>query len=321
LSEEQSTKCYQALLEIGVPTDVIVLPLTGGLYLEAMGGPPRCSYWNSTKDSPILEKQRDEYYLAGTSALMVAHLMTKVPNQEEWRLKFDVVYLFQVKLLAQTIRAIDLLCSAHCYGDALTLVRSLHSRAYQVILFSLSPELFDEWLRSPRHEKFLDGHMRAELGNLNIHIFPHLYEQFSEVIHGQFQGLADAGYFEQGLFPKVLPIANMAYVSAKFLMGVIGWAGVCALLQDRGSLALPEELNNLQKLYAFLVKGILIPNRFEHLWTMMAEERHWEKVSKTEVSIGKWFDFDEYKRQLDLFHRRSQPKKLGKKYRSTDTGA
>jgi hypothetical protein len=88
------------------------------------------------------------------------------------------------------------------------------------------------------------------------------------------------------------------------------------LLQDFDGSAVPKEMEEIRRLYAFIREHLLQPARLDHLWTMLAEDRHWEKVSKTETAVAKWFDFDEYQRQLALFHRKGQRKTLGKKYRN-----
>lgn len=306
----------QVLLGLGVPIAAIEIPVSGALYLESVGGPPLSSYWNKV-DPEIISRQRDEFFLVGTTTLAVARCITTLPHQNEWRFSFDIAYLFQIKPLIQAIKSIDILCGARCYSDALSVIRALQSRAQQLVLFSLGPHLFKEWAQNPRHEKFLDGHIRDELSNHGIHVFSYLYDQLSELIHGHLQALSEAGYFEKGCFPEILPVANMVFVSAKFLMGVIGWAGVCALLLDQdGSKEGPTKLKALSAIYSAMLKDILHPGRLDHLWTMIAEDRHWEKAGKETFIVAKLFQFEEYQRQLGLFHRRSQPKFLGKRYRS-----
>lgn len=310
----------QILLGLGVPPEAVEYPLSGALYLEGVGGPSLASFWNEVSPG-LVARQRDEFFLAGTTALAVAMLPRDVPHRNEWRLAFDVAYLFQTKPVVQAIKAVDLLCGARCYSDAFSVIRTLHSRTQQLVLFSLGPHLFDEWLRHPRHEKFLDGHIRDELSNHGIHVFSYLYDQFSEIVHGQFHALSEAGYFEVGLFPEIPAVANMVFVAAKFLFGVIGWTGMCAVLVDQDGVAQrPTQVDALAAIYAAMFRSTLLPARFDHLWTMVAEERHWERAGKDKTIIAKWFLFEEYQRQLQLFHRRVQPKSLGKKYRG-DLGA
>lgn len=311
----------EILLKLGVPPEGVEYPFAGALYLEGVGGPPLSSFWNELSPD-LVARQRDEFFLAGTTALAVAQLPRDIPHRNDWRLSFDVAYLFQTKPLVQAIQAINLFCTARCYSDAFSVIRTLHSRTQQLVLFSLGPHLFDEWLRNPGHEKFLDGHIRGELSNQGIYVFSHLYDQLSEVVHGQLQALSETGYFEKGLFPEIPAVANMVFVAAKFLLGVIGWVGVSAVLVDQDGVAQkPPGIEALTAIYSTMFSNVLRPARFDHLWTMLAEERHWEKAGKDKTIIAKWFQFEEYQRQLRLFHRPGQPKSLGKRYRSTLGGS
>lgn len=57
----------------------------------------------------------------------------------------------------------------------------------------------------------------------------------------------------------------------------------------------------------------MAPNRIEQLFTIMAEDRHIERIGKKKF-VTRLFDFEEYQRQLSLFHRKSRPKQLSNKY-------
>jgi len=303
---------------MGVPNNTLHIPLIGSQYLEEMGWTPTSSFWNGTARS-LPERQRNELYLVASGTIWIGLLLHKLPQQNDYRLQFDIAYLFQQKGVLQTLRSIDLLCSANCYPDALTIVRSLHTRLNLLILCSCGPYLFDDWLKNPKHEIFIDGHIRTELANHGLYPFPHLYDTFSEIVHGQYQALNESGYMVNGLFPEIPAIANLVLVGAKFLIGVMGWVGLSMLLQDRGGegrgTRLPHELQEAVLLYKYFRESLLVPNRYDHLWTMIPEERHWNKAGKGKKIVAQWFEFDEYRRQLGLFHRKSQPKQLGKKYR------
>jgi hypothetical protein len=307
-----------ALIALGVPEAAAPLLLAGGVFFENAGGVPWSDYDSFDEDNP-LAKQRSEFFFTGLASFAVAHLLKKYEHKNDWRLKCDVTFLFHLKPLAQSMAAIDSLCRARCYADAIVVARALHSRVHQLALFALGPHLFDEWLKYPKHEKFLDGHMRSELANHGIHIYPHLYDQFSEVIHGQFQALQESGLFEQGLFPRVSAVENAAYVAAKFMLGVAGWVGLAAFRLDMNGTAPSDEIGAAGALFDWLRATVLVPSRMDHLWTMIAEERHWEKVSKKTTAVAKWFDFEDFEKQMALFHRVSSPKRLGKKYRERPT--
>jgi hypothetical protein len=136
----------------------------------------------------------------------------------------------------------------------------------------------------------------------------------SEIIHRQFEALAEAGYLEAGLFPQLPAIENRVLASAKFLFGVIGWVGTTVLdFQSRGSV--DEGVSDYLNLFNFLDKDILAPNRFDHLPASIAEDRHWIQIGKDKMAIAHWFSQSEFRRQLELFHRQSQPKQLGKLYK------
>lgn len=303
----------EVLVALGVPVDAVEYPLTAARHLEVMGGPSLSSYWNATPQ-PSLTCSRDKFLLAGVMALAVHRLLATVNYRHEWRLQFDVVYMSQSKALAQSIKAVDLLCEAHCYADALSVIRTLHSRTQQLVLFSLNPCLYQEWLQNPRHEKFLDGHIRSELAIHGIHVFPHLYDQASEVIHGHLGALSEAGYFERGLFPELPAVANTVFVLAKSLAGVIGWTGLTAATADLEGQDQDSSVTAVARVYSSMLSGVLEPRDIYSIWSLLGQDRHWEKTGKERRTV-RWFDFAKYQRQLQLFHRPTQPKRLSKKYR------
>jgi len=303
----------EVLVSLGVPVDAVEYPMAAARHLEAMGGPPLQSYWNATPQSSV-SRSRDKFMLAGVMALAVHKLLGTVQYRHEWRLQFDVVYMTQTKPLAQSIKAVDLLCEARCYADALSVIRTLHSRTQQLVLFSLNPCLYEEWLQNPRHEKFLDGHIRRELASHGIYIFPHLYNQASEVIHGHLGALSKAGYFERGLFPEIPSVANTVFVLAKSLAGVIGWTGMSAMTADLEGQGQDKSVKDVARVYSSMLSAVLDPRDIYSIWSLLGQEKFWEKTGKDKHTV-RWFDFADYQRLLQLFHRRTKPKRLSKKYR------
>jgi len=314
--QRTATLAQTALVALGVPKEVQHLPIAGAMYLEGMGAPDPTALW-PTQDTgdecnDWLARQHSELSLAVTSALSLARLFGR-QSDVEWQQEFDVAYLFFVKGCAQTAASIHLLTNEKCYSDAFVVLRSLHGRTNLLVLMALGPHLFDEWLKAPKEKRFLDGHVRDELANHGITTFPHFYEHASEIAHGQFLALTEAGYMESGLFPRSLAIENRVLVSAKLMFGIIGWVGLSVLrLCPRQGIG--AELREHEALFRFLGEEILAANRVDHLSASIAEDRHWVPAGKNKMAIAHWFSPSEFHRQLGLFHRSSQPKRLGKQY-------
>ncbi|MGP0592919.1 hypothetical protein ACTRXD_10355 [Nitrospira sp. T9] len=315
--DEDRNSALHAIAALGVPKDLSHIPLTGALYCQEMGGPEISTYWSGpevAEQSNLIQKQRGEMFLVVNSVLSLAHLYARASSPGRHQ-EFDFTFLFFLKGFAQTAASVNLLCGAGCYLDALALIRSLASRVNLLALFALAPHLFDEWLIEPKDKCFSDGNVRKELSSHGITIFPHFYKQFSEVIHSQYQAVGEAGYMQKGLFPKVVSIENQILVASKLLFGVIGNIGLSVLaLCPRPEIR--EELKEEKRLFAFFVHELLPPNRFDHLFTTIAKERHWKKTSKKqEEVIGEWFDLSIFRRQLDLFSQNSPAMELGNLYK------
>lgn len=300
----------QILIYNKIPENALLELITTSLYFETMNGVSSKEYW--------LEKEfstRDEFFLIFNSYLNLgSQVMKEIPHNNDWKIEFDVAYLFQLKSNCQTVVSLNALTKSHCYADALSVCRTLISRMNLLLLSSLNPKLFDAWLRDPKNEMFLDGHVRSELENNGISIVPHLYEFSSEIIHSQGQGLSDIGFFEHGLFPEIFAIENQIWVTAKFIIALSYYSLICMCVQDYTSKRIPEKLEMHIELFDSFLKNCLVPNRFDHLFTFIAEERHWEKVGKNKYSIGGFFNFEKLKEQIEKFHRKAQPKTLSKKY-------
>jgi hypothetical protein len=195
-----------ALVALEVPSALVRIPIAGALYLENMDAPEPALWWPSDLGSNDVDnwlaRQHAELSLVLTSTLSVMALFGR-PSKRDEDIDFDVAFLLLAKGLAPSAAAIQLLTGARCYADGFGVVRSLHTRVNLLALMSFGPHLFDEWLKAPKQPRFLDGRVRAELLNHGIYTFPHMYEQASEVVHSQLSALAEAGYMEAGLFPRI----------------------------------------------------------------------------------------------------------------------
>ena len=206
------------LNSLEMPTELGKILIISGLYMEKNGGVNLVDYWNGFGKSTM----RDEFYIAVNFMISMLSVAQK-ESIHEWRLKFDVPYLYFYKLNLQTAKSIDYLVQSYCYADAFSVLRTLHSRLNLIILFSLDPLLFDDWMKNPKEPKFLDGHIRNELENHNIDTMSHIYEFASEIVHSQFLPLGEIGHMEKGIFVELKPITNRIYVLAKFIFSMIGY--------------------------------------------------------------------------------------------------
>lgn len=312
-----ATVAIDALVGLGIPKELVRIPVAGVMYLEHMGAPEPTLWWppeaGEDQVNRWLARQHSELSLVVVSTLSLMRLFGR-PARSDEEIEFDVAFLFFSKGLAPSAAAIHLLTHARCYADALAVVRALHTRVNLLALIALAPHLFDEWLKAPKESRFLDGHVRDELSNHGIYTFPHMYEQASEVVHGQLTALAEVGYMESGLFPHIPAIENRVLASAKFLFAIIGHIGM-SVLSARETGASDDEVRDHQTLFSLLARDILAPNRIDHLPTSIAEDRHWVQAGKDNMTIGQWFSPEVFGRQLGLFSRFSQPKRLGKPYR------
>lgn len=300
---------FKLFTENDIPDDSFVDIIAGAQYFEHFGGTPLTEYWKSKNFD-----NRDEMFIFLSVFLSLASLIKKIPHKSEKRLEFDVAYLFQLKSVAQTFYSIDTLNQNNCYTDCFSLIRTLLSKLNLLILFSINPKLFDKWLKEPKNEIFLDGKVRQELNNSGIYTAPYLYELTSEIIHGQYEALNDIGYLSgEGLFNELKPVRNQVYVLSKFILGFMIKIGLTMFRIDFGT-SQNKELENFEKLFDWFLKNYLVHGRIDHIFTFMAEDRHWEKVGKDTYSGGGSFNFKEFEEQLKKFHKTGQPKKLSKKY-------
>jgi len=232
-------------------------------------------------------------------------------------LSFQAAYLSQVKQTAQSVRALDLLSSANCYADAFSVIRALHSRTNLMMLFSLSPDLFRHWIDHPKDPKYLDGHIRSELGKHGLRTMIHSYELASELLHGQIQAHSDIGLFEKGIFNDIFAIKNHLFVLGKFIVAAFAYTIIqSTIVGEIKKGQNKEEIIKFESMFDHFFDTILSQNRWDHLFAIIANERHWEKIGKKKYDIGGTFNFSEYKEQVYKFHRKSgQRKQLSKEYR------
>lgn len=108
-------------------------------------------------------------------------------------------------------------------------------------------------------------------------------------------------------------MANTVYVIAKSLAGVIGWTGLSAAIADFKGQNQDSSVTAIAGIYSSMLNDALDPKDIYSIWSLLGQERHWEKTGK-DKRTARWFDFMEYQRQLQLFHRQAQPKRLSKKY-------
>jgi len=298
------------LIRNGIPKESVANLTAGAMWFQEMGGIPLNEYWVREKFD-----NRDEFFLLANTLFSLTHLASTSKHKNEWRLTFDGAFLFQAKANAQSVVAIEKTVSANCYADAYAVCRAMHSRLNLLLLFSLNPFLFDYWLKNPKDERFLDGRIRSELENNGICTMPHLYKLYSEIIHGQYPALAETGYMEQGVFIEIPAIKNTIYVAAKFILAMASYSMLSMAIADLDSASFLAPVQEWEILFDFLTKDILAHNRFDHLWTVLAESRHWEKMGKNRYKVGSSFDYKGYRDQLIKFHRASgQRKRLSKQY-------
>ena len=300
---------FAFLQKNGIPESTVPTVVAGAAYFEHMGGVASNEYWTSEKFD-----NRDEFFVVLNSYFGLVSLIHKLPHNNEWRLKFDVAFLFQVKSTAQAAKAINLLTGSHCYADAFAVCRTMISRLNLLILCALNPNLHSEWLKNPGDKRFLDVHIREELIKNGIPTVPHLYKFTSEIIHGKAEGLLSIGYLEKGLFSEIPAINNQIWVMAKFIVGMTYYVMLTIVLQDCEGKTIPDEVRSHKELFSWFSKSYLVYNRWDQLWTFIAEDRHWGKVDGDKTSCGGAFDFEGMRMQIEKHCKKGAEKKLSKKY-------
>ena len=310
LPETAIERATSVLKWLQLPDSTLTQLVSGALWFEHVGGSPHEDYWNI---SDVLT-MRDEFFAVATAYFATAASVSSLSHKGELAQAFHVPLLFHLKANAQAVRSIDQLCTNNCYSDAFSVIRTLHSRVNLLILFSLNPYLFDEWLADPKDPKFLDGKVRKVLRDNDISTMDHMYEFYSEIIHGQAEALTDVGYFTHGVFPELPAIRNQAYVSGKLLLAAAGHTLVAINKAGLNGASSIELANDLQSLYAALDGYTLAFGRLEHFQTVLAEDRHWTKSGKDKFEAGGAYSSDQVADQIAKFHRIKQPKRLHTPY-------
>jgi hypothetical protein len=308
------TQKIQVLLKYGLSTVQATKLVSGAAFLQDEGGPDLLSYWCDCDNFTV----RDEFFLIANTIFPLA-LFAKSIEGKDWLLTFQAAYLSQVKQNAQSIYALDTLLKSKCYADAFGVIRSLHSRTNLLLLFSFAPDLFRNWLKNPKDPKFLDGHVRNELEKHGVKIMGHSYEFASELLHGQIQALSDIGLFEKGIFNSITAINKQLYVLGKFIIAASSYSIIQALLigeSHNPNSGVNTEVAELEAMFDSFFDTILSQNRWDHMFTVIANDRHWKKIGKNKFDIGGSFNYLEYKQQLNKFHKnKGQKKQLSKEYR------
>lgn len=300
------------LIEYGISEMQAVMLVSGASFLQDEGGLDLNTYWNDSKAFTV----RDEFFLIANTIIPLAKITSELEG-EDWLLTFQAAFLSQVKQTIQSVRALDLLVLANCYADAFGVIRAIHSRTNMMILFSLNPFLFRHWLDHPKDPKYLDGHIRTELGKHGLRTMIHSYEHASELLHGQIQAHSEVGLFEKGIFNDIYSIKNQLYVLGKFIVAAFAYTIIQASMVGKIKKGQDiEEITNFETMFNKLFDTILSQNRWDHLFAIIANDRHWKKIGKNKYDIGGYFNYLEYKDQLIKFHRSSgQRKQLSKAYR------
>lgn len=289
--------------------------VTGGLIFHNRGGPDISTYWNDPKNFDI----RDEFFLVTNSHLVFLKLISDIDvmDVEDWLGEFQVAYLYQLKLSAQSANSVDILLSHNCYADAFAICRAIQSRVNLLLLCSFAPDLFDHWLQNPDSPQYRESQIRKELALLGINPMDHVYRLASEIIHGHQLGHGDIGYFEKGLFADVPQVRHQIYVISKFLLAASTYALIQATLIGVRPGANLDETRDMDQLYVYFFESILAHNRIDQIWHMIPEDRHWKQIGENrfKATVGT-YDFARLKRLIQEFHpKNGNPKKLSKRYR------
>ncbi len=290
-------KKRKILKALGLPEISIPILVASGLYFEEMKGIPLNSYWEN-EDADL----RDEFFITANLCISMCDIVRKVDPINEWRLKFDVVYLLFMKGLIQNINSIDSLIKINCYQDALNICRTITSKVNLMLYFSFYPSSYDNWLRNPNSKKYIDANIRKELAKHNVTNFKQLYSFLSDLIHFNFYASSEVGLFEQGLFPEIAPIANKIYTISKMLFAFIGYSILSLALIDQGEKKVTL-LYEFDQLYEHLIENELNITRIEHLLLLINEDRYWEKSGENKFRICDNFNLKAYRENLTLFYK------------------
>lgn len=308
MKDNQIDKLYSS----EIPEEAVSFILAGAEYFENIGGTDTSTLWLKEEfDS------RDDFFIVLFTYLYMSQLIKKLPPISEWRLKFEVCFLYNYKLNLQTAYSIDNLCTSNCYSDAISLTRIMHSRLNQQMLFALKPDLFNDWIKNPKANRYLDGKIRQELENNGIITAQQNYKFTSEIIHSQFRAGTEIGTFEQGIFPEVISAKNKTYITSKLILAMTFIIMLHIIDQDYSEHDKSDKFYIYQKLYRWMLNNYLDIASIDNLFAfVLAKDRHVVKVGKNKFQAGQIFDYEEFRKQIEKFHRKSgQQKKLSKLYK------
>jgi hypothetical protein len=237
---------------------------------------------------------RDELYLT-FSALFLLHSVCKDDPIEEWRLKFDVAFLYHLKSIIETFITIDNAIKNNHYTVCYPLLRALHSKLCMVILCSFDPEIFDHWLKNQKNTIYFDTNIRKELLKHDLYVYNHFYKLYSSVTHGMHDGLARVGYLQNKFGEKNVSIENQIYIISKFLIGTYAFTEYTVLgLELNYNNKTKRRYENIKELFDFLEKKVLVSNRIDNISMIFPEEGYEEKYNGEYILAAK-FSFKKYK--------------------------
>jgi len=291
----------KVLVDYGVSESQAAMLIVGGILFQQTGGIELATYWNDPGNFSI----RDEFFLVANSHLAFIELIKQLDTiyLEDWLGEFQVAYLFQMKLNAQTIKSIDILLSNNCYADAFCICRALQSRTNLLLLCVLAPELFDDWWSNPDAKRYREGQVQKELASLGINTMDHIYKLGCEIVHGHVIGHAGIGYFQEGWFKEISGVHHQIYAIAKFLLAASTYAFIQAMLIGSKAGANIVGVKDMDQLYGHFFKTILAPNRIDHYFTVfLAEDRHWKKIGQNKFIGGGTYSFTHLKDLIHKFH-------------------
>lgn len=302
----------ETMLEIGYTEDETALITAGAMWFEEQGGLNVSSYLNDAQTI----NGREELLLIASLTFALGGVYTKNSEDENFQ-KFQIAFLYFLKLNAMSVVSLVSLLTNNCYPDSFSVCRSLHARSNLILLVSFQPELFRDWLQNPKESCYLEGHIRTELEKHGVSTMSHIYELASELIHNQYQAGVNVGYFERGLFPTIPSIENQICVYAKYVLASIAYSAIHVGLLSDAENEIKSDLRVFCSAFERTKKNYLFSGRMEHLWASIGEERHWEKKGKGKYKIGGLFEFSDYLSILTKFQSakgKGQRKKLGKEY-------
>ncbi len=237
--------------------------------------------------------QRDELYLI-FSALMLLHRYCKEDPIEEWKLKFDVVFLYHFKSIIETFITIDNAIRNSHYTVCYPLLRTLHSKLCMIILCSFDPEIFDHWLKNQKNTLYFDTNIRKELLKNDLYVYNHFYKLYSSIVHGMHDGLARVGYLQNNFGEINISIETQIYVISKFLFGTYAFSEYTILgLELNKNNMTKQKYENIKELFEFLEDKILISNRIDHVSMFFPEEGYEEKYNNKYIKAAT-FSFERY---------------------------